>query len=124
MSEICPRCNQLGTRFVREINGRRYIYFRHYDYESGREKHCYIGPADKYEYVGPLHELNLKNILDQDYIDIAIKSLIKAAERLSRESKDIDSEKALEIVLRRLFSYLSEKHRNVLCKVLKELNVD
>jgi len=115
MSEICPKCHQLGNRFVREIYGRKYVYYRHYNPETQRVRYCYIGPADRYIHAEKKHELKLTNIEQQDYIDVAILSIIKAAQRLSEEiakknKESEDYEKALEIVLERLFKQL-EKHR-------------
>jgi len=112
MSEICPRCNQLGSRFVRVINGRRYLYFRHYDSESKRVRQCYIGPIDGYEYVEKLHSLRLTNVLDQNYIDIAILSIVRAAERLARENR-ISYEDSIEIILKRLFRNLERYRRAI-----------
>jgi len=114
MSELCPKCNQFGERVVRNVNGRRYIYFRHYSSETKTNRWCYIGPLDGYEYVERLHGLRLTNVVDQDYVETAIVSLIKAAERLekelSRRDKDVNYEKALEIVLEKLFKRI-ERHR-------------
>jgi len=120
LSEICPRCGRLGNRFVREIYGRKYVYYRHYDSESKKVRYCYIGPAEKYEHAEKFHGLKLTNILEQDYIDVAILSIIKASERLARESKDIDYEKALEIVLERLFKRI-ERHRKAIENAYKKV---
>jgi len=119
MSEICPRCGQIGTRFVREIYGRKYVYYRHYDSESKKVRYCYIGPLEGYQHVDSLHGLRLTNIIDQDYIDVAILSILRATERLARESKE-DYEKALEIVLERLFKRI-ERHRKSIVAAYKRV---
>jgi len=127
MSVICPKCGSLGTPRVRTVysysNGRKYKYrYLYIDHGGGKHrKLCYIGPVEGYVHAETLHELGLTNILEQDYIDVSIQSIIKAAERLSKESRK-SIEESEEIVLRRLFKYLldHETHRVVLKKILKE----
>jgi len=118
LSELCPKCNQLGTRFVREIYGRKYVYYRHYDSNTKKVRYCYIGPADRYIHAEKKHGLKLTNIEQQDYVETAIISLIKASERLARDiarrdGSDVDYEKALEIILTRLFKRI-ERHRKAI----------
>jgi len=124
MSEICPKCKQLGTKFSRIIYGRKYVYFRHYNPETQKVRYCYIGPEEGYEYTERLHKLGLTNVLDQDYVDVAIQSILKAVERLSEElakkDKNTRYEDALEIVLERLFKHL-EKHRKAVENAYKKV---
>jgi len=118
MDGVCPKCGRSGSRVVREIGGRRYVYYRHYNPETKGVSYCYVGPADGYVRVEALHDLELTNIEDQDYVEIAINSLLKAVRRAGDKSDDYDV--ALEEVLVKLFTHLS-RHRDVVERAFKRV---
>jgi len=87
---------------------------------DGKRFEHYAGPLDGYIHAESVHGLRLTNIEQQDYVDTAVLSIIKAAERLARESKDMDYEKALEVVLKRLFKHI-ERYRKSIENAYKEV---
>jgi len=117
MDGVCPKCGRSGSRVVREIGGRRYVYYRHYNPETKGVSYCYVGPADGYVRVEALHDLELTNIEDQDYVETAINSLLKAVRKLGSKS-NLEYDAALEEVLTKLFTHLSG-HREAVERAFK-----
>lgn len=72
---VCPRCGQIGYRYVERRGGRKYVYYAHYDPGSGRVRKCYVGPADVYDHAEKLHALGLSNIENVDYIALARRAV-------------------------------------------------
>jgi len=112
MDGVCPKCGRSGSRIVRVISGRRYVYYRHYNPETKGITYCYVGPADGYVRVEALHDLELTNIEDQDYIETAINSLLKAFKKLSKDER-IEYEVAVEEVLTKLFTRLTNYRKAI-----------
>jgi hypothetical protein len=65
---------------TKNINGRSYLYVRHEVRASRSRKirYCYIGPSEGYVHADSLHQLELTNILEQDYLLTAIAAVEKA----------------------------------------------
>jgi len=119
LSGVCPKCGRSGSRVVREIGGRRYVYYRHYSPETKGVTYCYVGPADGYVRVECMHNLDLTNVEEQDYVEIAINSLLKAFKKLSRDGR-IEYEVAVEEVLTKFFTHLA-KHREAVVKAFEKV---
>ncbi|PUA33349.1 MAG: hypothetical protein B7O98_02675 [Zestosphaera tikiterensis] len=117
MDSVCPKCGRSGSKVVREIGSRRYVYYRHYNPETKGVSYCYVGPLDGYVRVEALHDLELTNIEDQDYIETAINSLLKAVRKLGNKS-NLEYDAALEEVLTKLFAHLSS-HREAVERAFK-----
>jgi len=98
--ERCPRCGKQGTRFERVVNGKIYVYYRHYDPETKKTRQCYIGPANEYEHAAKLHQLPLTNLGEQDYIEIAAQAILRAIQQL--EKQGIDPQKALQQTIQKI----------------------
>jgi len=87
--KICPRCGKSVDWIERrKVGDRVYVYAVHVTRtkKGGRVKRkirkCYLGPADKYEYVSRLHSkegLEFRGLLDRNraiaYLDALIKYL-------------------------------------------------
>ncbi|MEM0467974.1 MAG: hypothetical protein QXT27_02090 [Pyrobaculum sp.] len=67
----CPRCGLPGYRAVELRNGRLYVYYKHPD----AKKSCYIGPATEYAYVEKFYELDLTNLEQRNYKEIAKRAI-------------------------------------------------
>jgi hypothetical protein len=83
--ELCPHCGLPVEYISEERRGERvYLYAVHYVRVGRRKrvKKCYLGPADKYEYVERFVKLDLTNILDLDFMRVverAVENFINAA---------------------------------------------
>ncbi|MEM4439482.1 MAG: hypothetical protein QW680_12730 [Pyrobaculum sp.] len=96
--DVCPRCGRVGRRYVLKRNGKPYIYYVHY---SGKKREfCYIGPAEKYDYVERFHNLLLTNFKDANYYD----TLAQVITLIVQKSKDKAEarRRVIETVLRTL----------------------
>jgi len=83
---VCPRCGSFGYIAKKTVNGREYLYVRH-EVRSGKSRkirYCYIGPAEGYIHVDSLHQLELTNILEQDYLLTAIAAVEKAVLQIEK----------------------------------------
>lgn len=85
MVEACPRCGLLGYRSVERRHNRYYVYFIHVDPDTKKMRKCYAGPADGYDYVERMHSLNLDNLDDVDYYDVALNAITKYILRAEKE---------------------------------------
>ncbi|MEM4964981.1 MAG: hypothetical protein QXT13_12620 [Pyrobaculum sp.] len=96
--DVCPRCGKTGRRYVLKRNGKPYIYYVHYN--AKQRQFCYIGPAEKYDYVERFHNLALTNFKDADYYD----TLAQVITLIVQKSKDKTEAKKriIETVLRSL----------------------
>ncbi|MEM4952206.1 MAG: hypothetical protein QXV81_08100 [Ignisphaera sp.] len=88
MVEACPRCGLLGYRSVERRHNRYYIYFIHIDTSTKKIRKCYIGPADGYDYVERIHALNLDNLDNINYYDVALNALIKYILKAEKEIEE------------------------------------
>ncbi|MEM4537921.1 MAG: hypothetical protein QXP68_04160 [Thermosphaera sp.] len=113
--KVCPRCGRPFSCLQSDVRGdRTYIYAIHYT--GGGRRKCYLGPKGSYDYVKRTHGLDegsLRNLLEQDYLDLALSSLIKAKEELRRgevEAEELSSKiKAIEEELSSLKRLLSSR---------------
>lgn len=87
MVSTCPKCGRPGSRYLRREGERVYVYFSHYDPETGKRRKCYVGPYGGYKYVENQHTLGLSNLEDTDYYSIATKSLKKYIEKMLKEGE-------------------------------------
>ncbi|MEM4554190.1 MAG: putative integrase [Ignisphaera sp.] len=106
---ICPRCGSLGYRSVEKRAGRYYVYYIHRDNASGRVRKCYVGPIEGYNHVEKIHSLNLDNLEDVDYIEVARRAIEfyvdRALKRKNREEEQYavrELEKLIEFIYRKL----------------------
>lgn len=77
---ICPRCHRFGYRSIEKRGNRRYIYYIHRD-DAGRRSKCYVGPVGGYSYAERLHMLDLDNLADVDYLQVALNAVDGFARR-------------------------------------------
>ncbi|MEM1903349.1 MAG: hypothetical protein QXW44_06675 [Pyrobaculum sp.] len=96
--DVCPRCGKTGRRYTLRRNGKPYIYYVHYNYKQ--RQFCYIGPAEKYDYVERFHNLALTNFKDANYYD----TLAQVITLIVQKSKDKTEarRRVIETVLRTL----------------------
>jgi hypothetical protein len=112
--DVCPRCGDLGYTVVEPRGGREYVFMVHVKERAGKKrriKKCYLGPADKYEYVERIHGLlALTNIVDQDYLEVVKSAVQKYVDRVRAASARYGGEKARVLLLEasRKLSRLSE----------------
>ena len=107
---ICPRCGKLGHTYTRTIGNRQYLYIVH---GAGRnKKFCYIGPVGGYFEVERIHKLDLKDALNVDYVETALRALENFQSKLERGEAEI-TEKTVEKLeqLRALIDYLESLNR-------------
>ncbi|MEM4847530.1 MAG: hypothetical protein QW794_07225, partial [Thermosphaera sp.] len=96
--DVCPRCGRQGKRYTLKRGNKLYVYYVHYN--GGKREFCYIGPAERYDYVERFHNLALTNFKDADYYD----TLAQVVSLIVQKSKDKTEAKKriIETVLRTL----------------------
>ena len=115
MVEACPRCGLLGYRSVERRHSRYYVYFIHVDPDTKKMRKCYVGPADGYDYVERMHSLNLDNLDDVDYYDVALNAIAKyilKAEKEIEERQHLREEHLRKV--KRLIEILEEAMRRLM----------
>ncbi|MEM4554216.1 MAG: hypothetical protein QXI86_08340 [Ignisphaera sp.] len=73
--DICPRCGIEGYVSVERRGGRYYIYYIHYDPVSKSRRRCYVGPVEGYRHAEHIHMLDLDNLADVDYLQVALNAI-------------------------------------------------
>lgn len=100
MTNICPRCGNPGTRYLRKEGERVYVYYSHYDPATRKRRKCYIGPLQEYEYVGKQHDLGLSNLENTDYYEVSVTALGKYINMMMKKGEK--DPKALEEMYKNL----------------------
>jgi len=99
---LCPRCNRIGYAYSSKRSGKSYVYVKHVVRAGSRVRyvHCYVGPADSYDYVHRVHgELGLTNTIEQDYavtVLSAVEKQLQLAERLAAHGRKREAEDLLK----------------------------
>ncbi len=104
---VCPRCGNIGYRYIESRGEREYIYYAHYDPGSRRVRKCYVGPLYSYEHAERLLTLGLSNIEDVDLATVARRAIEEYVNRVLH-GKPSTRRKALE-ELTRLRELVDEK---------------